>query len=405
MDNRFSYYYLKKVLTTGKLDFVNLNNYYDLLLLNGLKPQPINVDVKVIMIGNYETFNLLYNYDEDFKKIFKVRTGYDPIVDINDKNKKALVENIILICMQHGYRKVTDGGIKLIAKYLSSLAESRNKYYYDDNEIDRILTFSDNAASKRDKDEIDKCDIESVIHSKKFIENEVIENYSDKKILLKLNGNSIGQVNGLSVIEGGDFVFGKPFRVTCSCFKGSGNIIDVHKENNLSGNIHSMSISILKGYLERLNSSYLKLPVDFNLSFEQVYGKVEGDSASVAEVISMISALSRIPVKQNIAVTGSINQFGEIQPIGGVNIKIEGFYKICKSLSDCKDKGVLIPSSNIDSLVLSDEIEEDVKKGNFHIYSMKNVDDAVSTLMTDKDVSLDDVKMRISKEIKKYTDK
>ena len=221
--------------------------------------------------------------------------------------------------------------------------------------------------------------------------------------LIDVSNSKIGQVNGLSVIDTGYFSFGKPIKITCCCYKGSGNIIDVQQESNLSGSIHSKSINILKGYMSNINGGFSRLPVDFHLSFEQIYGKIDGDSASVAEIISMLSALSKVPVKQNIALTGSVNQFGEVQPIGGVNHKIEGFFAACKVLDTVKDKGVLIPLSNADDLVLNEEVEQEIKNGNFHIYTMTSIDDAIQVLMGDSEENFESLMLTISKELKKYS--
>ena len=217
------------------------------------------------------------------------------------------------------------------------------------------------------------------------MEKEILNNYTEKKMLIDVKNSKIGQVNGLSVIDTGYFSFGKPIKITCCCYKGEGNIVDVQKESNLSGNIHSKSINILKGYISTINGGFNKLPVDFHLSFEQIYGKIDGDSASVAEIICMLSALSKIPIKQNIAVTGSVNQFGDVQPIGGVNDKIEGFFGVCKAIDTIVGKGVLIPLSNADDLVLNEEVEREIKNGNFHIYTMTSIEDAMEVLMGDAD--------------------
>ena len=224
-------------------------------------------------------------------------------------------------------------------------------------------------------------------------------------MLIDVKDTRVGQVNGLSVIDTGYFNFGKPIKITCCCYKGEGNIVDVQKDSNLSGSIHSKSINILKGYISTINGGFTKLPVDFHLSFEQIYGKIDGDSASVAEIICMLSSLSKIPIKQSIAVTGSINQFGDVQPIGGVNEKIEGFFGVCKAVDTIKGKGVLIPLSNSDDLVLNEEVEKEITKGNFHIYTMTSIEDAIEVLMGDENTSFQTVMIAINKELKKYSSK
>jgi len=402
LSNPQAYYYLKKTLLSGKVNLDYNRGYLELLSLNNLKPEPINIEEKIILIGDYETYDFLYNYDEDFKKIFKIRCECNPIVDINENTKKFLVSNIYSFCNKNNLKPITEKGITEIAKFLSRKAENKNKIFFDDDEINKLLIFSSNKVKNEDKEYIDAEDIIESAYFKCEAEKEILDNYKEGKILINVNGEIIGQINGLSVIDAGYFKFGKPIKITCSCYKGEGNIIDVQKESNMSGSIHSKSISILKGYINKFINPYTKLPVDFHLSFEQIYGKIDGDSASVAEILCMISALSKIPLKQNIAVTGSVNQFGEVQAIGGVNEKIEGFFNICKTLDNTIGKGVLIPYSNKNDIVLNKEVEDEIKKGNFHIYTMKNIEEGIEVLMCNEKISINEVFNSILKEIKKF---
>jgi len=405
LTNPSAYYYLKKSLISEKIDFDYNRGYLELLSLSGLKPEPIQIKEKVILIGDFETYDILYNYDEDFKKIFKIRAEYNPILDASDYTKKKLVEGTHRVCKKNNLKPINDGAIKEVAKYLSRKAGSKNKIYFNDYELNKLLMIANNKVMEEKRASIEEKDIIQCAYNEEQIEKEIMENYRDKKILINVTGSSIGQINGLSVIDIGYICFGKPIRITCNCYKGDGNIIDVQKESNMSGNIHSKSINILKGYINRLIGGYSRLPVDFHLSFEQLYGMLDGDSASVAEVICMISALSKIPVKQNIAVTGSINQFGEVQPIGGVNEKIEGFFKTCKLVDKVEGKGVVIPYSNKEDLILSDEVEKEIEGGRFHIYTMATVEDAMEILMGDENISFQEIMNAVDKECKKYKSK
>jgi len=375
------------------------------LSLSGLKPEPIEFKEKVILIGDFETYDILYNYDEDFKKIFKIRAEYNPIIEVDESTKTKFVEGILRITKKNNLKAFTNDAIKEIAKYLSRKAESKNKIYFNDYELNKLLMLSNNKVIEEKRDSVEGKDIIEVAYNEEQIEKEIMENYKDKKILINVNGASVGQINGLSVIDIGYIRFGKPLRITCNCYKGDGAIFDAHKESNMSGNIHSKSINILRGYINRLTGGYTRLPVDFHLSFEQLYGMLDGDSASVAEVICMISALSKIPIKQNVAVTGSINQFGEVQPIGGVNEKIEGFFKTCKLIDNIDGKGVIIPDSNKDDLILNDEVEKAIESGRFHIYTMATVEDAMELLMGDENINLQEIMNAIDRELKKYTKK
>lgn len=403
LNNPSAYHHLKKTLLTEKVDVTYNKTYHDLVTLTTIKPEPIEIKEKIILIGDYETYDMLYNYDEDFRKIFTIKAECNPVQDINDNLKSSLIFEINNICSENNFKPLTMGAIKEVAKVFSRRAQSRKKIYYNKYEINKLLTLSNNKVKEENRGEITEEDIIEISYKKDIMEKEIINNYIEKKMLIDVKDSKIGQVNGLSVIDTGYFSFGKPIKITCCCYKGEGNIVDVQQRSNLSGNIHSKSINILKGYISGINGGFSKLPVDFHLSFEQIYGKIEGDSASVAEIISMLSALSKIPIKQNIAVTGSVNQFGDVQPIGGVNDKIEGFFGICKAIDTIVGKGVLIPVSNADELVLSAEVEREIKNGNFHIYTMTSIEDAIRVLMGDEGIDYQEVMSAINKEIKKYS--
>lgn len=398
LTNPTAYHNLKKAIISGKVDFNYNKGYTELVSLSTLDPEPIKIKEKIIIIGDYETYDLLYNYDEDFKKIFKIKAQYNPVVSLNETTSAALVNNIMNICKKSNLKPIDKTAIKEVAKFLSRKAENKNKILIDNEEISKILMVSNNSVVRNKRDSITGKDIIEAVYKEDIIEKNIREYYEENKILLDVSNEKIGQVNGLSVIDAGYFSFGKPIRITCSCYKGEGEIIDVQKQSDLSGNIHSKAVNILKGLMSELFGKYSKLPVNFHLSFEQIYGKIEGDSASVAELIAMISSMSNVPIKQNIAVTGSINQFGEVQPIGGVNEKIEGFFKVCRGMDGIENKGVLIPDSNKSDLVLNEQVEEAIRDGKFHIYTMKNIKDAVEVLMGD----YTDVNNSIKKELKKY---
>nr|WP_207736260.1 AAA family ATPase [Clostridium tyrobutyricum] len=403
LNNPNAYYYLKKSLISEKVKLDYKTGYLEVLSLNGLNPEPVQFKEKIILIGDYSTYDLLYNYDVDFKKIFKIRAQYNPILDMDRIVKKLFLTKIIYTCKKNCFKPVTDEGIREIAKVLSRKTENKGKIFMDDYEIERILTLSDSSARETKRNYIDTQDIENAVYTREMLEKQIDDSFSEEQIFIDIDGKSIGQINGLSILSTGYFSFGRPVRITCSCIKGEGNIVDIQRESNLSGKIHNKAINIIKGYINNnIIGGYDKLPVNFHLNFEQVYGTVDGDSASVAEVVSIISSLSKIGIKQNIAVTGSINQFGEVQPIGGVNEKIEGFFNTCKILGETKGKGVLIPASNVKGIALKNEVEQEIKSGNFHIYSMDTVEDAVDILMGNENLNYSDVISAIKKECRKY---
>lgn len=381
INNPSVYYCLKKVLLNEKVTFDYSRGYLELITLNSLNPEPVNIKEKIILIGDYNTYHTLYNYDNDFKNIFKIKAEFKPNIRINNKNKAIFYNHIKKCLKNNNIKSTTSLAVDKLAKCLSRKAENRNKLFLDSLEIDKILMLANSSAEKNNRNKIVEEDVLNAIYAPNTLEDEVLEMYEENKILLDVKDKKIGQINGLSVIDTGYISIGKPNRITCTCYKGNGSIIDIQRDSNLSGNIHSKSINILKGWINNTLGDYKNLSVDFHLCFEQLYGKIEGDSASVAEALCMISSLSKIPIRQDISVTGSIDQFGEVQPIGGVNEKIEGFFNVCKVIDSIENKGVLIPERNADSIILKEEVEEAISNNKFHIYTMENINDAMNIMM------------------------
>ncbi|GFZ30937.1 ATP-dependent protease [Clostridium zeae] len=402
LNNAGSYYYLRKTLMSNKVSYDYNRGYLEFLALNGMKPIPIDINLKIIIIGDSETYDTLYTYDEDFKNLFKIKAEYNPYVLINEEVKNSLATMIDEIKTKNNLLSISSEAINEIGKFLSRKAQDKHKIFIDDEEIGRILILANNVAKKIDKRLIGRKEIIAVAYNEQLIEKDIIEMFKERKMLIDVKSKVVGSINGLSVLDTGYYSFGKPTRITCICYKGVGRIVDVHRESNLSGNIHAKSIDILKGLLNTLIDPYSRIPVDFHVSFEQTYGMLEGDSASIAELVCMISAISKIPIKQNIAVTGSLNQFGEVQPIGGVNEKIEGFYKVCKSIDTVFGKGVIIPSSNVNDIILNNEVERSIENGEFHLYAINDINDAIQILMADETCTLEDILSSIKSEIALY---
>ncbi|EEH98849.1 putative ATP-dependent protease [Clostridium sp. 7_2_43FAA] len=401
-NNSYSYYHLKKALITNKITYDISKSYVEVISISGLKPQPIPIDVKVILIGDQETYDTLYSLDEDFRKLFPLRAEFNPIVETNDNVTAYINKSIKDKVKRNNLMPITEDGVNEIIKYLSRTANSKTKINIDTTEIEKLMILANDNAKKRNSLMIESKDIVDIAYVKERIENEYDKLYKENKILISIIGKKVGVINALAVLDTGYHSFGKPMRITCVSHKGSGRIVDIHKESRLSGKIHEKSINILKGLLNNIINPYEEIPVDFYLSFEQIYGLVDGDSASVAEIMCILSSLSKRPIKQTIAVTGSINQLGEVQAIGGVNEKIEGFYRVCDFLDTVKNKGVLIPSSNKDELILIPEIEKSIENGDFHIYTMDNLDDAIETLILEEGESLEDFYTSLQLELKKY---
>lgn len=403
--NPYSYYYLKKTLMANKLSYDNSRAYVEVVSMNGLKPQPIPINVKVILIGDYESYDTLYNADEDFKKLFPLRADFSDTVEVSEDVILYLKDYIKERALVNNLKKIDEGGINEILKYLCRKASSKSKINIDDMDIDKLIILTSNYAKEKGVEIISKEEVRAIAYEEEKIEEEYIKMFKKNKILLSLNNKKIGSINALAVLDTGYHSFGKPMRVTCVAYKGSGRIIDIQKESNLSGKIHEKSINILKGLLTSILNPYKSIGVDFHLSFEQIYGLIEGDSASVAEMLCVLSALSKKPIKQNLAVTGSLNQFGEVQPIGGANEKIEGFYKVCKLVDTVSNKGVLLPDSNKDEIILNSEVEESIAKGEFNIYTMETLNDAIEIMLLEDGETIEDFFKIINEELAKYENK
>lgn len=380
LSNRLSYYYLKKCLLNGSVN-INYNyHYFDILSLDNIEFEPIPINTKVILIGDYKTYSLLYKYDKDFKKIFKLKVECDSLMKISRYSKKIFMQNINNIIKKNSIVQIKNDAMNELLKYSSRIAEDRNKIYFSDD-IERVIILSNSNSKKKNKCYIDKKDIVDVIREKDTMQKYIMDNYIENKQFIKLNGEATGQINGLSVIDLGYKRFGKPVRITCSCYYGTGNIFDVQSESNLGGDIYVKSVNTLKGCITNLLGQYSKPCVDFHINFEQLYGTIDGDSAAIAELIAMISSLGKLPVKQNIAITGSVDQFGKVQPVGGINEKIESFYEVCKNIDTVSNKGVIIPSSNVNNIILNSYVERSVIDGEFCIYSVDDIFDAMQILM------------------------
>ncbi len=403
--NPLSYYYLKKILLSNTLSFDNNKGYMEFINVSGLKPAPIPIKLKVIIIGDYESYDILYNSDEDFKKLFPLKAEFSPIVERTDEVIKTVTNEIDDKIRKDELLRVSSNGLREIFKYLCRKASCKNKLFVEKYTIERLLLLANHYAVETKSDKITEKEIIEVAYEEEDILKEMMKLYNEKKILISVKGERIGAINGLAVLDTGYYTFGKPMRITCVAYKGTGRIIDIQKESNLSGKIHEKSINILKGLLTNILNPYEDIPVDFHLSFEQTYGLVEGDSASIAEIISILSALGKKPIKQNIAVTGSVNQFGEVQAIGGVNEKIEGFYRVCEIIDTIEEKGILLPSANKDEIILTPNVEKAIVENKFHLYEMETLDDAIEVLMLNEGESIAEFYKQIYVEIDKYKTK
>ncbi|HBT20785.1 MAG TPA: ATP-dependent protease [Peptococcaceae bacterium] len=375
---------LKRTLKTQKAWIENLGEQYSAIAFATLKPEPIDVKLKVIMIGNAYLYHLMYAYDEDFKKLFKVRVDFDYEMQRDKTRLEEYAAFVCRYCTENNLRHLEAPAMAKIIEYSSRLASDQEKLSARFHKITELLVEADYWAAQNGNEYITKLDVMKAIEEKIFrsnlVEEKIQEEIAKGSIILNVDGEAVGQVNGLAVLQMGDYAFGKPNRITARVHLGQRGIINIERETEMSGPIHSKGILILSGFLAGRYAKDKPLSLTASITFEQLYDGVEGDSASSAELYALLSELSGVPINQGIAVTGSVNQFGEIQPIGGVNEKIEGFYLTCKLKGLTGRQGVIIPKRNVKNLMLKDEVIDAVEKGKFHIWAIDTIDEGIEIL-------------------------
>ena len=374
---------LKRTLLNRKIETQTYDPFY-MFTTSALKPEPIECNTKVIMIGNPYIYYLLYSHDEDFKKIFKVRADFDSVTIKDQDNIYQYACFVKTICQREKLKPFDIGGISSIIEYSVRLAGRQNKMSTRFNRIVDILREADYWAKQEKSKMVYEKHVDKAIAEKierlNMIEDKIQEMIKDGTILIDNEGSVVGQVNGLSVYDLGEYSFGKPSRITAKTSMGKEGIINIERESDLSGKTYNKGILIIGGYLRSKYAQNKPLSVSASICFEQSYSGVDGDSASSTEVYAVLSSLSGLPLRQDIAITGSINQNGEIQPIGGVNQKIEGFYDVCRVKKMNGSQGVIIPDLNIPDLMLRKDVVEAIKEGKFHIYPIKTISQGIEIL-------------------------
>lgn len=353
-------------------------------VITGLRPQPIPLDVKVILIGSYDIYMLLYRFDEDFRKLFKIKVDFETEMTRQDENILKMAAFISRHCRDRGLRNFHRAAVAAVIDYSSRLAENQAKLSTRFNDIVELLAEANAWASLEGATLVEERHITKALGEKRYradkYEQKIHELFADGTYLMDVQGAAVGQINGLAVLNMGDYSFGKPARITVNTFTGKKGVINIEKEAQLSGRIHNKGVLIIGGYLGAKFAQKFPLTLTATLCFEQSYDGVDGDSASSAELYALLSSLADVPLKQGLAVTGSVNQKGEIQPIGGVNEKIEGFYRLCQKQGLTGEQGVLIPVQNKRQLMLHSEVLEAVKAGQFHIYAVRTIEEGIAVL-------------------------
>lgn len=384
LNNSYAWEALKRTLKTGNINIENIKDQAGTSSISTLKPEPIPIKIKVILVGSSELYQLLYMHDRDFKKLFKIKADFDDSMTRNKKNVYKLAQFISAFCQKENSLPFDKTGVSGVVDYCTWLVEDQTKMTTKFNEIADILVEANAWA------EIDSASYVNINHVKKAISEKInrsnkydkrlFELLKDKTIMVDTEGEVVGQINGLSILSTGDYSFGKPSKITATTYIGKKGIINVEREIDMSGESHSKGILILSGYIGQKYAQDIPLSLSATVCFEQLYSGVDGDSASSTELYALLSSLSDLPIKQGLAVTGSVNQRGEIQPIGGATQKIEGFFELCKIRGLTGDQGVLIPYQNIKNLMLNDEVVQAVKDGLFHIYPVKTIDEGIQLL-------------------------
>ena len=356
-----------------------------LIAPQGLKPQPISWDTKVIVTGDETLYRLLSTYDqEDFWEMFKVKSEFDSPIDLTPESVADYCSFICGIFSSEGLLHADRSGVAKTVEYGARLVADQSKLTSRFGQIQDLLIEGDYWARKDGGtvitgDHVKKALVEK-IYRLNLMEEKIRRFISEGTLMVDTEGEVVGQVNGLVVYDLGDFSFGRPARITAKTFAGRRGVINIEREAQLSGRIHDKGVLILSGYLGWKFAQNKPLSLSASLSFEQSYEGVEGDSASSTELYAILSSLSDLPLNQGIAVTGSVNQKGEIQPIGGANQKVEGFFDMCRVTGLSGSQGVIVPHQNVKNLMLRDDVVEAVKEGKFHIYAVKSVDEGIEVL-------------------------
>lgn len=382
--NPMSWDALKRTIRSGEVRIENIAEHYGLIPTSTLKPEPIPVKVKVVLVGSPFIYHLLYAFDEDFRKLFKVKADFDIEMARSDDHVEKYAQFIAARVKDANLRHFDRTGVARVIEYGSRLIQDKEKLSTRFIEIADIVSEASYWASRNGNryvtgDDVQKA-IEEKIYRSNLIEQKIQELIEEGVIMIDTAGAVVGQVNALSIYAIGDYMFGRPSRITARTFIGKSGVINIERESRLSGPIHDKGVLILSGYLSGKYADDKPLTLGASLTFEQLYGGVDGDSASSTELYALLSCLSDLPIRQDIAVTGSVNQRGEIQPIGGVNQKIEGFYEVCKAIGLTGEQGVMIPHQNVRHLMLKEEVVEAIKQGKFHIWPVKTVDQGIEIL-------------------------
>jgi len=380
----FAWEALKRALRNKHVRIESLSDQYRFVSTVTLEPEPVPLDVKVVLIGNPFIYYLLYEHDEDFGKLFKVQADFSTEIDRDDDALQQYVQFIAHVAKRDGLLPFERSAVARVIEQGAELAGDQQKLTVRLLDIADMLRESSYWAQKSKRKKVKAQDVTHALEQRIWranrIEELIFDMIHEGAIMVNVDGAVAGQINGLSIMQLGDYMIGRPGRLTCRTFTGRTGIIQIDREAKLTGRLHDKGMLTLAGFLGDRFGRTEQIQLSATLSFEQLYSELEGDSASSTELYCLLSSLADAPIKQGIAVTGSVNQMGEVQAIGGVSRKIEGFYRTCKILGLTGEQGVIIPESNVRHLMLQQEVVDAVKAGQFHIWSVRTVDEGIEIL-------------------------
>ena len=372
---------IKRILRTGEASIENLGEQYGALPVASLRPSAIPMNIKIIMTGTPYIYELLQYYDAEFGKIFKVKASFDYDMPRTAENERKMARYIAEYVKRRNLKPFDASALSEIVEWSGREAEDQNLLSVDTGRLRELLT---EASAWANSETVTRTDVIRAVEHRNYrlglYREKLTRAFKDGVIRVDTSGAEVGQINGLSVIDLGDYRFGHPSRITANVFMGQEGVVNIEREVKMTGPIHNKGLMILSSYLGRKYAQDMPLSLSAHITFEQNYSGIEGDSASSTELYCILSALSGLPLKQGIAVTGSVDQFGNVQPIGGVNEKIEGFYEYCKIAGLTGEQGVMIPASNMRHLMLSDEVIGAVKEGKFSVWAVNDIDEGLEIL-------------------------
>jgi lon-related putative ATP-dependent protease len=382
--NLFSYDALKRAIRNCEVKIEDVWEQYRQVPTAMGRPQPIPLDVKVILIGNPEIYYLLHNLDEEYRELFKVKADFDNRMERSEENIRKYAAFIGTKAMGEDLYPFDRSGVARVVEFGSRLAEHKEKLSSKFSDISNLLRESHYWAKKAGSPVISRAHVEKALEEKDYrhsrLDDRLREVMNEGTLIVETSGETTGQVNGLAVLNTGDYSFGKPSRITAAVYAGKGGVLNIERETKLSGKIHEKAVLILSNYLGSVYAARRPISLAASLTFEQLYGMIEGDSATCAELYALLSAISQIPVRQGIAVTGSMDQGGNVQPIGGVNEKIEGFFALCRLRGLDGSQGVIIPERNVRNLMLKKDVVKATAEEMFRIHTIDHVEEGIEIL-------------------------